>query len=147
VCKGGTSQPGHGVDQLTFGVRGDLVRLQQRQIIVDDQVGLGVQPVGDPPHPHRRYVTDARHGAQRRLRLIDQARVDGVHQPPVHLPCRVLQHGRDRRGDAQAGHRVGPPPAQRHPAGPDQHRQRGEPVGAGVQPVGNQPPTRSADSP
>ena len=69
---------------------------------------------------------------------IDQRGVDGVHQPPVDLAGRLPQHGQDRHGDHQADDRVGPVPAQRDPARAQQHGQRGQSVGAGVQPVGDQ---------
>ena len=53
-------------------------------------------------------VEHARGRAQRRLDLVDQRRVDGVHQPPVDLAGGVLEHEQDRDGDEQADHRVGP---------------------------------------
>ena len=85
------------------------------------------------------------HAGDRRGRLVDQVRVDRVHQPGADLPHRRAQHPHNRDGDHQPDDRVRPRPAQRHPAGPEQHRQAGEPIGAGVQAVGDQ--RRAADPP
>ena len=83
---------------------------------VEDDLALGVQLVSDPPHPHG---TDIRHSlgvAQRALRLLDHRRIDGVHQPPVHLAGRVLEDDEDGDGDREAD-RPGRPTTtrRRHP--------------------------------
>ena len=53
-------------------------------------------------------------------------------------PVPPSQDGQDRHGDQQADDRVGPVPAEGDPAGAEKHREGGEAVGAGVQPVGDQ---------
>jgi hypothetical protein len=70
--------------------------------------------------------------------LIDQSRVDRVHQPGADLLHSRTQDAEDRDGDDQADDRVGPAPAERDAAGADQHREAGEPIGARVQPIGDE---------
>ncbi len=126
------------MQQVVLGVDRDLVGLDRAGIGVDDDLAFGAQLVPDPPQPDLAHAEHARRRAQGLFHLIDQGRVDRVHQPPVDLAGRLPQHGQDRHRDQQAHDRVGPVPADRHPAHAEQHRQRGEPVGAGVQPVGDQ---------
>ena len=59
-------------------------------------------------------------------------------QAAEHVAGRGAQHRQDRDGDEQADDRVGQREAQRDAAGAEQHGQRGESVGAGVQAVGDQ---------
>ena len=54
--------------------------------------------------------------------LVDQGRVDGVHQPGSDLPDRGAQHAQDRDRDQQPDDRVGPPPADRDTACTQQRR-------------------------
>jgi hypothetical protein len=49
-----------------------------------------------------------------------------------------VQHHRDGRRDREPDQRVGEPPAESCPARAEQHGKRGEPVGAGMQPVGDE---------
>ena len=87
------------------------------QVAVDDDVGLGAQPVADPAQPDLPDAAHARRRRAGRLGRVDQRRVDGVHQPPVHLAGGILEHDQDRDGDEQADDRVGPAPAERDAAG------------------------------
>jgi hypothetical protein len=134
----GGRQAGHCVEQGVLGGDGGLVGLDGGGTGADGDLALGAQLVADPAQPHLPGAEHAGSGPQHLLGLVDHGRVDGVHQPPVDLPRGLAQHGEDRHRDHQAHRRVGPVPAQRHAARPQQHRQRGEPVGAGVQPVGDQ---------
>ena len=58
-----------------------------------------------------------------------------------------LEHDQDRHGDEQADDGVGEREPGEHADGAERHGQRGEPVGAGVQAVGDQRggPDRAAD--
>jgi hypothetical protein len=75
--------------------------------------------------------------AQGGLGLVDDVRVDGVHQAVVDLAAPVLKNQQDRHRDGQADDGIGPPPAERDAAGAEHHGERGEAVSAGVQPVGD----------
>jgi hypothetical protein len=91
---------------LGAGGDGHLVRLNDGGGGVDDDLALGPQPVPDPPQPHLPGPQHPRRAQQGLLGLSDQGRVDGVHQPPVHLPPGLPQHRRDRHRDPQAHPRL-----------------------------------------
>ena len=136
-------EPGYRVDQRVFGPDRDVVGLDNRAVRIDTDLALGPERVADPAQPHLADVQHAGSGAQDRLDLLGQGRVHAVHEPAADLAGRLPSHRQDRHGDEQADDRVGPGPADRHPARTDEHGQRGIPVGAGVQAVGDQ--RRGAD--
>jgi hypothetical protein len=131
-------EPGHRVDQRVFGPDRDIVRLDDRAVRIDTDLALGPECPADPAQPHLADVQDAGSGAQDHLDLLGQGRVYAVHQPAADLAGRLPSHRQDRHGDEQADDRVGPGPADRHPARSGKHGQRGIAVGAGVQAVGDQ---------
>jgi len=116
----------------------DVVRLDDRAARIDTDLALGPEHAADPAQPHLPDVQHAGSGAQDRLDLLGQGRVHAVHEPAADLAGRLPSHRQDRHRDEQAHDRVGPGPADRHPARSDEHGQRGIPVGAGVQAVGDQ---------
>jgi hypothetical protein len=73
-------------------------------------------------------------GQQGGLGLVDQLRVDGVHEPPVDVADRGAQHAQNGHGDHQSDDRVGEREAGRDAASADQDG--GEPV------AGRAPPAR-----
>ena len=99
----------------------------------------------DPSQPDLARVEHAGRGPQRALRLVDQGRIDGIHEPPVNLAGCLAQHNDNRRRDEQADDRIGPVPAKRGTSRAQQHRQGSKPVRAGMQPVSDQ--GRRADLP
>jgi hypothetical protein len=131
-------EPGYRVDQRVFGLDRDVVGLDERAVRIDTDLALGPERVADPAQPHLADVKYAGSGAQDRLDLLGQGRVHAVHEPAADLTGRLPSHRQDRHRDEQAHDRVGPGPADRHPARSGEHRQRGVPVGAGVQAVGDQ---------
>src|SRR6185312_1234633 len=131
-------QPRQRVQQVVLGADRDLVRLDRADTAIDDDLTFGAQVVPNPAQPDLANPEHPWRCAQSLLNLIDQGRVGSVHQPPVDLPGRLPQHGQDGHRDQQANDRVGPVPADGHTAHSQQHRQRREAVGAGVQPVGDQ---------
>jgi hypothetical protein len=138
-------QPRDGVQEIMLGVHRDLVSRRGGEIGRDHDLALGPQLMADPAQPDlagAEYPVGHPQGA---LGLVDEGWIDGVHQPPVDLAGRLAQHRQDGDGDEQADDRVGPVPADRDAARPHQHGQRGQPVGAGVQAVGDQ--RRRADLP
>ena len=131
-------QPRDRVQQIMLGGHRDLVRRRGGEAGRDHDLALGPQLMADPAQPD---LTGAEHAVGRpqgALGLVDEGGIDGVHQPPVDLAGRLAQHRQDGDGDEQADDRVGPVPADRDAARPDEHGQRGQPVGAGVQAVGDQ---------
>ena len=72
------------------------------------------------------------------MRGVGEVGVDGVHEPAVDLARSVAQHDEDRDRDEQPHDRIRPVPAERDATGADEHRQRREPVGPGVQAVRDQ---------
>jgi hypothetical protein len=131
-------EPGHRVDQRVFGPDRDVVRLDYRAVRIDTDLALGPECVADPAQPHLADVQHAGSGAQDRLDLLGHGRVDAVHEPAADLADGLPPDRQDRHRDEQADDRVGPGPADRHPARSDEHGQRGIPIGAGVQAVGDQ---------
>jgi hypothetical protein len=85
---GGAGQPGDGVDEVGFGVVGDLVGLSEAETRVDVEIGLGVQDVTDPAD------LDGADGAhpgcvgQHVFGPVDEGRVDGVHEAAQDLADR-----------------------------------------------------------
>ena len=134
----GRGQPGDGVDQRVLGADRDVVRLHDRAARVDRDLAFGPEGTADPAQPDPPGGQHARGGPQCGLGLLRQGRVHAIHQPPADLAGRLPADHQDGHRDEQAHHRVGPAPADRHPARPGQHRQRGKPVGPGVQAVGDQ---------
>jgi hypothetical protein len=138
-------QPRDGVQEIVLGVHRDLVRRRGGEAGPDDDLAFGPQLMADPAQPDLAGAEHPVGRPQGALGLVDEGGVDRVHQPPVDLAGRLAQHRQDRHGDEQADDRVGPVPADRDAARPEEHGQRGQPVGAGVQAVGDQ--RRRADPP
>src|ERR1022692_476613 len=122
---------------------GDLVGLQGGDIRLDHHFAFGPDLVPDPAQPDLSDVQHLGSGSKGPLGLIDQSGIDRVHQAPVDLPRGLAQDGQDRHGDDKPDNRVSPVPAQRDATRAEQHGQGSQPVGAGVQPVGDQ--RRGAD--
>ena len=131
-------QPRDRVQQIVLGGDRDLVGRGGGDAGRDHDLALGPQLMADPAQPDLAGAEHAVGRPQGALGLVDKGWIDSVHQPPVDLAGRLPQHRQDGGSDEQADDRVGPVPADRDAARPDQHRQRGQPVGAGVQAVGDQ---------
>jgi hypothetical protein len=116
-------QPGDRVQQGMLGADGDLVGLRGGDVRGHDDLAFGPDLVADPAQPDLPHIQDAGGGPQNALGLINQCRVHRIHQPAVDLPGGLPQHGQDRDRDHQPDHRVGPVPAQCHPARAQQDRQ------------------------
>ena len=131
-------QFGHGVGEGVFGVVRDAVGIGEAGGGVDVEFGVGVQPVSDPAHLHAAHPGDAGFGGQRGFGGVDEFGVDAVHEAAEHVAHGGAQDGEDGDGDEQPDDGVGQREAQRDAAGAEEHGQRGESVGAGVQSVGDQ---------
>jgi hypothetical protein len=134
----GGGQVREGVNEPVLGADRDRVRLDHRTVRVDQDRALGPEPAADPAQPDRPGAQHPGGRAQGRLGRVGQRRVDAVHQPRADVAGGLPAHGEDEYRDGQPDYGVGPGPAERHPARPGQHGQRGEPVGAGVPAVGHQ---------
>ena len=73
-----------------------------------------------------------------RLDLLDELGLDRVHQPPEHLRGRLLEDDEDDRGDEEPDERVRERVAGGDAERPSDDRERGQPVGPGVVPVGDE---------
>jgi hypothetical protein len=95
---GGAGQPGDGVDEVGFGVVGELVGLSEAETRVDVEIGLGVQDVTDPADldgadgAHPGCVGQHVFGPVDEGRVdegrVDEGRVDGVHEAAQDLADR-----------------------------------------------------------
>ena len=126
-----------GMRQIVLAVVRDAMCRSQTQHRVDIELGVGVQSMTDPAQPHAVHRQHPRPAGQNGLGGVDQLRIHTVDEPAEYVAYRSAQHGQDGEGDDQADDRVGERETQRDAAGADQHGERGEPVGAGVQAVGN----------
>ena len=133
-----TGQARDRMQQSVLGADRELMRLHGADVRGNHDLAFGPELMADPPHPHLPHPQHTRRGPQHVFGLINQRRVHRIHQPPVNLPRRLPQNSEDRHRDHQADHWVGPVPAQRHPARPQQHRQRRQPIGTRMQPVRDQ---------
>jgi hypothetical protein len=105
------------VQQIVLGVDRDLVGLNGTGTGIDDDLAFGPQMMPDPAQADLANTQHPRRRAQCLLHLIDQGRIDRIHQPPVDLASRLPQHRQDRHRDQQPNHRVGPVPANRDAPG------------------------------
>ena len=87
----GRGQPRQGVEQVVLGADRDLVRLDRADPGVNDDFALGAQLMSDPPQADLACIKDAGGGAEGPLGLVDQGRVDRIHQAPVDLAGRPAQ--------------------------------------------------------
>ena len=85
-----------------------------------------------------RTAADTGFGGQRGFGGVDELGVDAVHEAAEHVADGGAQHGQDGDRDEQPDDGVGEREAKRDTASTEQHGQRGEAVGAGVQAVGDQ---------
>jgi hypothetical protein len=138
-------QARQGVQQIVLGRHRHLVGLEGGGVPVHDDLAFGAELMADPPHPDVARAQHSSGGSQGPFDLVHQRRIDGIHQAAVDLAGGLHQHGQDRRRDDQADRRVGPVPAGRQAGHAQEHGQRGEPVGPGVQAVRDQ--GGRADSP
>src|ERR687898_2621802 len=76
--------------------------------------------------------------AQHMFGTVDQLGVDGIHETAKHVAGGASQHDEDGDGDHQPDDRIGPLESGGDAGGAQDDNQRGEAVGAGVEPVGNQ---------
>jgi len=92
-------ETGHLMGQPVLSVVREAMSLRDAHTAIDVEVGLGMEVVPDPAHPHSAHRGHARSGEERGLRLVDEAGVDGVHQPAVHVTDRGTEHCEDGDGD------------------------------------------------
>lgn len=123
-CRIGVHQCGvelrHRVQQRVLARDRDRVRRAYGQFPVDDDSDLGAQPVTDPAQPQFAHLLYAVDRQERRLRGVDEGRVDGVHDAPEDLAGGVPQHEQDGRRDQKSDDRVRRPPAERRATGTEQ---------------------------
>ena len=127
-----------GVGEGVFGFVGDAVGIGKAGGGVDVEFGVGVQPVADPAHLHAADLGDAGFGGQRGFGGVDEGGVHAVHEAAEDVAHGGAQDGQDGDGDEQPDDGVGQREAQGDATGSEEHGQRGESVGAGVQSVGDQ---------
>lgn len=119
-------------------VPGDVVARPDGQPGVDRDVQVGLQAVTEPAGTAALHGQHAGDFCRSSLDPLEGVGFDPVHEAPHHGPHRGHQHGDDDRGDDQAHDGI-----QLRESGPgahdaDDHGQRGEGVGAGVLPLGDE---------
>src|SRR5215212_10115294 len=94
----GGGESGDGVDEAVFGVVGDGVCLDDGGGVRHGDGAFGAELMADPAEPD---IADTPHVGgvpQGGLDLVDEGRVDGVHEPAVDLARRVFQDEEDGGG-------------------------------------------------
>lgn len=104
---GGLVQAGNVVDQLLLRFVRDRVGLDDVQGAFGGDLGLGAHPVPDPAKPDAVDSLDSGHARHGGGGIVDQVRVNRVHQPSVDVPGDAAQHRQDRDGDQQSDDGVG----------------------------------------
>jgi len=135
---GGVRQAADVMEESVMGLLTYRVSLGDGEICVGDYLGLGSQFVPDPADPDRLDLFNAGHGCQDPFYVVDELRINRVHQSPVDVAGCVLQDEQDDHRDRQADHRIRQLPAQGHANGSPHHGERGQTVGARVHAVGHE---------
>lgn len=133
----GGGEPGKLMEKRVVGILGDVVGLRHAAAVADRDAHFGVEVVADPSDSDLIHPFDPGYGGEDPRDLVDQTRVDGVHESLVdhRSPrCAALQ---DHRRDGEAHDRVGQLPAESHAAAAGEDRRRHEGIGAGVATVGD----------
>ena len=94
------------MQQVVLGVDGDVMGCDRARPRVDDDFAFGAELVADPPQPNVPDVEHANRAAKGGLGPVDQAGINGIHEPPVNLARRLVQHTQDRHRDDQPDDRV-----------------------------------------
>jgi len=78
-----SGKTGKGMQESVLGADRYLVGLDRRRGAVDDDLAFGAELVADPAQPDLADVEHARRSPQCFLSLVDERRVDGVHESAV----------------------------------------------------------------
>ena len=120
------------------GLLGNVVGVGQAKVGIGDDLRLGPQLVADPADADALHGLDARHRSQHPSHVVDQLGVNAVQEPAVDVTRRALQDEKDSNGDEQPDDGIGQRPSGQHPEGSGDDGKRGEPVGAGVEAIGDE---------
>src|SRR5215218_964837 len=126
------------IRQCLLNVRDNLLRLDYGEIVIDQDLDIGVNPVSQPACLH---VLDAAHSIDmggRVLDFVEDIRLDTIEHAAKNLAARVLQDEEDRNGDEQPDDRIddrvtGPCANNRN-----QYRERCEAIDFGMLAIGDE---------
>jgi hypothetical protein len=80
------------VKQLMLCCDGNLMSCYGGRVGADHDLAFGPELMAYPSQPDVAEVQNAGDRSQRLLRLINQGRIDGIHQPTIDLPSCLPQH-------------------------------------------------------
>jgi len=116
----------------------DGMRVRELDVGVEDDIGVDVELMADPADSYPVDPTDAGSGGEVGTDVGHQTGVDAVHQPPEDVAAGNAQHVDDGGADQESDDRIRALPTGERPGGGDDDGQAGEPVGAGVEPIGDE---------
>ena len=117
---------------------GNLMRGNDAEVTVNGDPRIGVEPMPDPANPHLTDLGDTFDVTKYVFGGCHEGRVNRVQQPLTDRSCRLNEHPKDRHADEQAHDGVGPLRAEGDADRPDQDRQGGQPIGTGMEAIGNE---------
>jgi hypothetical protein len=126
---------GHLVEQCMAGSLGDRVSIADSKVLIDGDLGLGVETMADPTQADTADVLDAFHLAKNFLGLGDDRRIDRVHDSEEDVAGGVAQDEHDHQRDDEPGERVGSREAQEYADRAREDAQRGEAIRPGMEAV------------
>jgi hypothetical protein len=128
----------HEMQEAVLDFVGDAVGLLEGPVRVDADLDFDVEPVADPTRPDPVNRFDRRRRLDDVEDLVRHLWIDGVEETPKHEAGGVAANDEDRGGDDEPGDRVCCVPAGGDAGGAGNYGERGEPVDAGVQAVGDE---------
>lgn len=112
----GGGEPGKLMEKRVVGILGDVVGLRHAAAVADRDAHFGVEVVADPSDSDLIHPFDPGYGGEDPRDLVDQTRVDGVHESLVDHRRRAAQHcritavmARPTTGSASSQPRATPP--------------------------------------
>jgi len=135
---GGVLELAHVVQEAVVGLHRDGVGRDECDRRVDLDAGLGADAVPYPAQPHLVDLDDARGGHEGGVGSRDERRVHGVHQAAIDLDRGAAQDEENGDGDQDADDGVSQRVTREDAECPAHDGEGGEPVSAGVEPVGDQ---------
>ena len=109
--------------QFMFSAMSHVVCLVETQRRIDVEVGVGLQVMTDPAHPHSSHGTNLRALGQHGARRVDEVGIDSVQQPAEHISRSDHQHDTDGACDEKTDDGVDHRKAKSHAASARHHRQ------------------------
>ncbi len=131
----GVRQVRYVMEKLVLRVFSNLMRSCNRESSINAESNLGEQPVSHPTGTDLGHSVHAIDLRDRRRDASNDPGIDRIEQALADTLGRLTADEQDGGGNHQAHHGVGPLGTKSNSNGPDEHQQRGNAVGTGVNTV------------